>query len=256
MLGKILERVASYQPLYNTRLNIPRASVLVPLLSPQHPLVKTSELSPSTSSSCPHVLLTVRSSLLNSHAGEVSFPGGKLILFILLFQTKQFNWILIIYISNLGKREKDDTNDLEAALRETEEEIGIPRSKLNVYGALDQAISKNLTLVTPFVALVHDSFNEFVMNESEVAEIFTVPLDFFLKAEHHSNQDILWNQVPHRLHNFTYNKHVIWGLTAAILIQLAKQAFNQSPEFDDTYGVSPSDLAKNFDGQIRFPQKM
>ena len=125
MLTKLRQGLADHQPRINSHIQ-KRASVLIPLLECEGELF---------------VMLTQRSEKLNSHAGQVSFPGGK--------------------------QDAQDANSLETALRETHEEIGLLPEKVEIIGTLDQILSLHYYLVTPFVGLIPDDFIP-VPNEEEI----------------------------------------------------------------------------------------
>ncbi|RTZ87261.1 MAG: coenzyme A pyrophosphatase, partial [SAR324 cluster bacterium] len=101
------------------------------------------------------VLLTQRSKQLRSHAGQVSFPGGK--------------------------QDTQDANSLETALRETHEEIGLPTENVEIIGTLDQILSLHYYLVTPFVGLIPEDFAP-LLNTAEIESVFKVPLTFFMNG--------------------------------------------------------------------------
>lgn len=163
-----------------------RGSVLVPLVLRA---VEDTSLDPHVDIS---VLLTVRSSKLRTHGGEVSFPGGK--------------------------QDETDANEVETALRETFEEIGIAPSSVDVLGRLDQAMSKHLLLVTPVIGIVQEPY-ETKLNPSEVDELFSVPLDMFLRDDDRHTQTDIDFGAPMRMHSFSFEGYRIWGLTANVLVQ-------------------------------------
>ena len=141
----------------------------------------------------PCIALTVRSSHLSSHAGEVALPGGK--------------------------RDSTDRSLAAAALRETEEELGVLVTEIELLGQLPGLVSKHGLWVTPFVGIVQDQ-TIFQPNAGEVQTVFEVPLDW-LKTDPRSSterldrQDIVqWAPV------YEFQGHRIWGLTALILENL------------------------------------
>ncbi len=146
MLNKIRQGLADHHPLINSQIQ-KRASVLIPLLEVEGELF---------------VMLTQRSEQLRSHAGQVSFPGGK--------------------------QDLQDANSLETALRETHEEIGLPPEKVEIIGKLDQILSLHYYLVTPFVALIPEDFVP-IPNEDEIEAVFKVPLSFFMNSERHWTEE-------------------------------------------------------------------
>lgn len=139
------------------------------------------------------VLLTQRPRHLKSHPGQVSFPGGK--------------------------REPCDATAEDTALRETEEEIGLRRDKINLVGRLGQRTTGSGFKVTPVVGLIEPPI-EMVTDPGEVEAVFEVPLCFVLD---HSNEKIetrLIRGVDHRFYVFHFENFYIWGLTARLLVAL------------------------------------
>jgi len=104
------------------------------------------------------VLLTQRTAHLAAHAGQISFPGGSI--------------------------EPEDTDSIAAALRETEEEVGLPREYVEVIGRLDTYITSTGFEVTPVVGLVRVPYPS-KPDPFEVAEVFEVPLDFIVDPTNH-----------------------------------------------------------------------
>ena len=139
------------------------------------------------------VLFTRRADHLARHAGQVSFPGGR-----------------------VGE---DDSDALTAALRETEEEVGLPRSFVDVRGELDRYETGTGFSIQPFVGLVREGF-ELRIEPSEVAEAFEVPFSFLMDAGNHTQQTSHWQGRERRYYAMTYERHYIWGATAGILVNL------------------------------------
>jgi len=142
------------------------------------------------------VLLTQRTDHLAHHPGQISFPGGRL-------------------------EEADDNDPVIAALRETEEEIGLARRHVEVVGRLDEYVTGTGFVVTPVVGLVTPPF-DLSADPFEVAEVFEVPLDFVLEPANHK----LHRRVVEGRHRpfwaLTYEERVIWGATAGILVNLSE----------------------------------
>lgn len=137
------------------------------------------------------VLLTRRNERLLDHAGQVSFPGGS--------------------------REDKDSDLVQTALRETEEETGLERRYVETIGFLDGYLTITGYAVTPVVGLVRPDFR-LQPDPLEVAEIFEVPLAFLCEP---ANRQIRTRRVGDRevgYYLFEYNQHVIWGATAGILV--------------------------------------
>ncbi len=139
------------------------------------------------------VLLTQRTDHLNNHAGQVSFPGGRV--------------------------EPEDTGPVDTALRETEEEIGLTRDFVEIAGALDIYETGTGFSITPIVGFVHEGF-DLVLEENEVAEAFEVPLSFFLDPANHTRESRKWNGRMRHYYVMPYDGHHIWGATAGMLVNL------------------------------------
>ncbi|KAG6777116.1 hypothetical protein POTOM_016919 [Populus tomentosa] len=156
------------------------------------------------------VILTERSSRLSSHSGEVSLPGGK--------------------------REEGDADDVETALREATEEIGLDPSLLDVVTVLEPFMTKYAMTVVPVVGILFDkkAFNP-APNVNEVETVFDVPLEMFLKDENRREQEKEWMGDKYLLHFFDYQsgskKYTVWAITASILIRAASVVYQRPPAF-------------------------
>ena len=151
---------------------------------------KAAVLLPVLSQPEPAVVLTQRSSNLDSHSGEVAWPGGK--------------------------HDPDDDSLLTTALRETWEEIGLPPESCNIIAELRPFISKFGLLVTPYVGLIEEPI-ELNANPDELDAIFKVPLSW-LKDDPRTQTDIVSRYgETHRVPVYHYEGFRIWGLTAMIL---------------------------------------
>ncbi len=141
------------------------------------------------------VLLTQRTAHLAAHAGQVSFPGGR--------------------------TEEGDADAIAAALRETEEEVGLPADHVEVIGRLDTYITGTGFEITPIVGLVRVPY-PMAPDPFEVAEVFEVPLDFLIDP---ANRQIKSREFQGKLRSFfvlPYENRYIWGATAAMLVNLAE----------------------------------
>jgi 8-oxo-dGTP pyrophosphatase MutT (NUDIX family) len=141
------------------------------------------------------VLLTQRTQHLAAHGGQISFPGGK--------------------------QEASDSDAVDAALRETEEEVGLTRDHVEVIGRLDTYITSTGFQVTPVVGLVRAPYPQ-KPDPVEVAEMFEVPLTFILDpANHHQHSREVKGR--HRVfYVLPYQQRYIWGATAGMLVNLAQ----------------------------------
>lgn len=158
------------------------------------------------------VILTKRSSTLSSHSGEVALPGGK--------------------------KEEGDANDIQTALREAREEIGLDPSLVDVVAVLDPFVNKRGITVVPVIGILSNkrAFHP-VLNAAEVEAIFDVPLEMFLKDENRRAEEREWEGNKYLLHFFDYEaenkKYVIWALTAGILITTASIVYERLPAFSE-----------------------
>lgn len=154
-----------------------------------------------------HLLYEIRSEQIGQ-PGEVSFPGGRI---------------------------ENNETVREAAIRETEEELGLTREQIEIIGQLDYLIPPFNIAIYPFVGYLDiSSLDEIDINEIEVKEIFTVPLNYFLENEpethvvecrHEINEnfpyhlirngkDYDWRMGEYPVNFYKYKDHVIWGMTA------------------------------------------
>jgi 8-oxo-dGTP pyrophosphatase MutT (NUDIX family) len=139
------------------------------------------------------VLLTVRSAGLKHHAGQISLPGGRL--------------------------EATDTGAVAAALRETEEEIGLQRRFVEVIGYLPDHLVISGYRVTPVVGFVTPGF-ELTLDAREVVGAFEVPLTHVLNPANHGLRERSAGTETFQVYDIPYGEHRIWGATAGILMTL------------------------------------
>jgi 8-oxo-dGTP pyrophosphatase MutT (NUDIX family) len=149
-----------------------------------------------------HVLLTRRTDHLTDHAGQVSFPGGR--------------------------AEPDDIDVVDTALRETQEEVGLARERVQVLGPLNTYSTVSSYVVTPIVALVQPPF-QLALDDFEVAEAFEVPLQFLMTPAHHHRHAAEFQGVRRQFLSMPWQgvdaqgqprEYFIWGATAAMLRNL------------------------------------
>jgi 8-oxo-dGTP pyrophosphatase MutT (NUDIX family) len=138
----------------------------------------------------PTVLLTQRAAHLNDHAGQISFPGGKI--------------------------DATDASPLEAALREAEEEIGLSREFIDPIGYLDLYGTSFGFRILPTVARVRPGF-QLRINQSEVDDVFEVPLAFLMNPANHQLHSKEFRGVERSYYAMPYRDRYIWGATAGIL---------------------------------------
>ena len=163
------------------------ASVLVPLVERDDGL---------------HVLLTRRTDHLHDHAGQISFPGGRV--------------------------DPGDVDVVDTALRETQEEVGLPRERVHVLGPLNTYSTVSSYVVTPIVGLIQPPF-DLALDAFEVAEAFEVPLQYLMTPAHHHRHAAEFDGVKRQFLSMPWQgvdaqgqprEYFIWGATAAMLRNL------------------------------------
>ncbi|KFP84288.1 PREDICTED: peroxisomal coenzyme A diphosphatase NUDT7-like, partial [Apaloderma vittatum] len=142
-----------------------------------------------------------------------------------------------------GKSEATDKDEIDTALREAKEEVGLQPEKVEVICRLVPGIDKMNHLVTPVVAFIEDTFQA-TPNPEEVSDVFVVPLEYFVKP-------VNYKTLPYEtssgylgwVHCFTYDDHEhkmsyrIWGLTAHFAVFLALVIFRKRPTFEVNYDL-------------------
>jgi 8-oxo-dGTP pyrophosphatase MutT (NUDIX family) len=148
------------------------------------------------------VLLTQRTAHLHAHAGQISFPGGR--------------------------AEDTDADAIATALRETEEEVGLTRDRIDVIGRLDTYVTGTGFEITPIVGMVTPPYT-LAIDPFEVAEAFEVPLSYILDRRNHNRQE---RESAGRVRVFyvlPYEGRNIWGATAGMLVNLAEVLNAETP---------------------------
>jgi 8-oxo-dGTP pyrophosphatase MutT (NUDIX family) len=141
------------------------------------------------------LLFTQRAADLRNHAGQVSFPGGKM--------------------------DAEDADDIAAALREAQEEIALPPESVDVIGRLGRYDTHTGFSISPIVGLIAAP-QLFVPQASEVANVFEVPLTFLIDPANIEIRSRMFENSQRRYYAIAYQNHFIWGATAAILVQFVR----------------------------------
>jgi len=157
-------------------------------------LVPAAVLLPIITRAEPSVLFTRRTPHLSRHAGQVSFPGGRL--------------------------HADDPSLVRTALRETEEETGIGPEFVEIAGFVENYETGTGFAILPVVGLLRDGF-VLAPDPNEVEEVFEVPLSFLLDPANRERRSMDWQGRRREFYGFTYGSHYIWGATAGILVNFA-----------------------------------
>lgn len=147
-----------------------------------------------------HLVLTKRAAHLKHHPGQVSFPGGKY--------------------------ELTDDSLRSTALRETEEEIGILSSDIDIFGHMPSLPTVSQFSVTPYLAFIRPDYATKI-DFNEVETVFEVPLTvIFDRQKFRSHLFCIKNQ-QHRVFGLTYQGHFIWGVTAQIIDAMRNHIMHQ-----------------------------
>jgi 8-oxo-dGTP pyrophosphatase MutT (NUDIX family) len=141
------------------------------------------------------VLLTQRTPHLSAHAGQISFPGGRI--------------------------EESDADPVAAALRETEEEVGLTRDHVTVIGRLDTYVTGTGFEIIPVVGIVKVPF-PLMIDPFEVSEVFEVPLSFVVNPSNHRRMTRDFEQRARVFFMLPFENRNIWGATAGMLVNLAE----------------------------------
>ncbi len=142
------------------------------------------------------VILTQRTDHLPSHAGQVAFPGGKI--------------------------DPGDDGPIDAALREAEEEIALPRDQVEIIGTTDLYLTGTGFHITPVIGVIPPGL-ALHPEAGEVAAIFRVPFDTLFDPAQYDRHEVEWQGHPRIYHETVWEEHRIWGVTAAIILNLANR---------------------------------
>lgn len=144
------------------------------------------------------VLLTKRSETLRNHTGQVAFPGGRI--------------------------DATDPTPEYAALRETQEEIGLPDTFIDVVGRMPDYVSGTGYRIAPVLSVVKPGFH-LTLNPHEVDTAFEVPLRFLMDPANHWQGSRIWNDIEWMFYEMPYDGQHIWGVTAGIIRTLYERLY-------------------------------
>jgi len=167
-----------------------------PLVAEDQPITEAAVLVPIVDRPDPTVILTLRPDTLRQHAGQIAFPGGRM--------------------------DPDDPGPVAAALREAEEEIGLPPHEVEIVGTAEQYRTVTGYEVTPVLGVIPPDL-PLTPQPGEVAAIFEVPLDYLLRPEHHKVRGLEWQGRERRYYEIIWKDRRIWGATAAMIVNLSRR---------------------------------
>jgi 8-oxo-dGTP pyrophosphatase MutT (NUDIX family) len=171
---------------------------MLQIIAREQPIRPAAVLIPVVDHPEPTVLLTQRSAHLNDHAGQISFPGGKI--------------------------DATDASPLDAALREAEEEVGLGREFVDPLGYLDLYGTSFGFRILPTVAKVRPGF-KLRINQAEVDDAFEVPLAFLMNPVNHQVHSKEFRGMERSYYAMPFAQHYIWGATAGILRVLYERIY-------------------------------
>ena len=173
-------------------------------IAPDGPLIKAAVLLPIVDRGEPMILFTKRTDRVGHHKGQISFPGGVV--------------------------DPTDASLLDAALRECEEEIALPRAAVEPLGALDdtETVATNF-VITPFVGLVREPV-AWQPDGEEIERIIEVPFAALVEDGSFRIEMTNRNGVEHQVYYFDYQGDTIWGATARILVHYLELVKTPGPE--------------------------
>jgi 8-oxo-dGTP pyrophosphatase MutT (NUDIX family) len=171
---------------------------LIAAIAAMRPIRTAAVLVPIIARAEPTVLFTERTAHLSDHAGEISFPGGKI--------------------------DAVDISPAAAALREAEEEISLDRQFVEPVGYLDVHMTPSGYRILPIIARVHEGF-KLHFNRGEVNDAFEAPLAFLMAPQNHRREKAEWNGLTTSVYAIPFNDRKIWGVTAGILRNLWERIY-------------------------------
>ena len=171
---------------------------MLQIIAREKPLRPAAVLIPVVEREMPTVLLTTRAAHLNEHAGQISFPGGKI--------------------------EPSDPSPLDAALREADEEIGLKRTFVDPIGYLDVYATGFGFRIMPVLARVQPGF-ELSVSQDEVDDVFEVPLAFLMDPVNHKLGSKEFRGMQRSFYEMPFEQRYIWGATAGMLRALYERIY-------------------------------
>jgi 8-oxo-dGTP pyrophosphatase MutT (NUDIX family) len=142
------------------------------------------------------LLLTKRTDAVETHKSQISFPGGMV--------------------------DSDDVDITQTALREAEEELGLPPSAVETLGMLDDLPTPTGFVITPVIGVIQ-SLPALRPNTVEVAEVFQAPLEFFVDERNGKSELREFRGKQHEVWFYQFGEHLIWGATAMITRSLLQR---------------------------------
>jgi 8-oxo-dGTP pyrophosphatase MutT (NUDIX family) len=167
-----------------------------PLADPNQPVTPAAVLVPVVERPRPTIIFTVRTETVRKHAGQISFPGGRI--------------------------DPEDEGPIDAALREAEEEIELPRAEVDVIGIADRYRTITGYEVTPVIGVVPPDL-PLKPHPAEVAVIFEAPLDYLLDPKHQLIRTVEWHGSERCYYEIDWEGRRIWGATAAMIVNLSRR---------------------------------
>lgn len=172
------------------------ADVRDPRIDSPIPLAPAAVLVAITDRPEPGLLLTQRSSALRKHPGQVAFPGGRV--------------------------DAGDANEIAAALREAEEEIGLLASHVQVIGTSDRYHTFTGFDIVPVLGVVPPDL-PLQVQADEVEDWFEPPLDYLLDPRNRVRRSLMHEGTERHFYEIVWQDRRIWGITAAILVNLSRR---------------------------------